>query len=144
MQGLEQARESRPAAIAGRIPCRTSGRPLNLLVGSTGLEFRSTNDGLSRKRGPSRLGHWREVHIARGADTGDIRAVEFTSIWQGDSPLLPELLAQMPRDEQIKTLTADGAHDMRRCHGATVEQFAGRKSSPSPEPSEEEGPLKLE
>jgi hypothetical protein len=42
----------------------------------------------------------RKVHIAMDAETGDIRAVEFPSSRQGDSPLLPDLLAQIPEDEE--------------------------------------------
>lgn len=58
------------------------------------------------------------------AGTGDVRAVEFTSSRQGDSPLLPELLAQVPPDQPIETVTADGAYDTRRCHGAIIERGA--------------------
>lgn len=85
----------RQARIAVQIPYRASGQPLNLLVDSTGIKFR-----------------------------GDVRAVEFTSSRQGDSPLLPELLAQIPPDELIETVTADGAYDTRRCHGAIIERGA--------------------
>ena len=66
--------------------------------------------------------------------TGDIRAVEFTSSRQGDSPFvgetiprivscpssLPELLSQIPAGEEIETVTADGAYDTRRCHAAIL------------------------
>lgn len=52
--------------------------------------------------------------------TGDVRAVEFTSSRQGDSPLLPDLLAQIPPEVPIATVTADGAYDTRRCHGAII------------------------
>ena len=45
---------------------------------------------------------------------GDIMAVQFTSNRQGDSPLLPDLLSQMPEDEEIATVTAVGAYDARR------------------------------
>ncbi len=58
------------------------------------------------------------------AGTGDVRAVEFTSSRQGDSPLLPELLSQIPPDEPINTVTADGAYDTRRCHEAIIERGA--------------------
>lgn len=54
-------------------------------------------------------------------ETGDIRAVEFTSSRQGDSPLLSELLAQIPEGDEIAKVTADGAYDMRRCHTAIIE-----------------------
>ncbi len=38
--------------------------------------------------------------------TSDIRAVEFTSSSDGGSPVLPELLDQIPEDEEIGTVTA--------------------------------------
>ena len=41
-----------------------------------------------------------------------------------DSPILPELLGQIPEDEQIGTVTADGANDTRRCHAAITERQA--------------------
>jgi len=56
--------------------------------------------------------------------TGDICAVEFTSRQTGDSPVLPDLLGQIPRDEHIATVTADGAFDTRRCHTAIVDRGA--------------------
>ena len=43
---------------------------------------------------------------------------------EGDSPVLPDLLNQIPPDEQIGTVTADGAYDTRRCHTATIERGA--------------------
>ena len=38
--------------------------------------------------------------------TSDIRAVEFTPGSDGDSPVLPELLDQIPEGEEIGTVTA--------------------------------------
>ena len=52
--------------------------------------------------------------------TSDIRAVEFTPSPEGDSPVLPDLLGQIPQDEDIGTVTADGAYDTRRCHSAII------------------------
>jgi len=54
--------------------------------------------------------------------TGDIRAVEFTTSREGDSPVLPDLLNQIPEDEQIGTVTGDGAFDTRRCHTAILDR----------------------
>ncbi len=56
--------------------------------------------------------------------TSDIRAVEFTPSRDGDSPVLPDLLEQIPEDEQIGTVTADGAYDTRRCHTAIIARDA--------------------
>ncbi len=50
--------------------------------------------------------------------TSDIRAVEFTQSCDGNSPILPDLLNQIPENEEIATVTADGAYDTRRCHTA--------------------------
>lgn len=63
-------------------------------------------------------------------ETSDIRAVEFTPSREGDSPVLPDLLDQVPQDEDIATVTADGAYDTRRCHSAIIARqataFVGR------------------
>ena len=56
--------------------------------------------------------------------TSDIRAVAFTPSREGDSPVLPDLLDQIPEDEQVGTVTADGAYDTRRCHAAIIERDA--------------------
>ena len=58
------------------------------------------------------------MHLAMDTATSDIRAVEFTPSSDGDSPVLPELLDQIPQGEVIGTVTADGAYDTRRCHTA--------------------------
>jgi hypothetical protein len=42
----------------------------------------------------------------------------------GDSRLLPELLDQILRSEEIGTVTADGAYDRRRCHTAIMDRQA--------------------
>lgn len=47
------------------------------------------------------------------AQTQEIRAIEVTSISIGDAPMLPELLAQIPADEPIESVSADGAYDTR-------------------------------
>ena len=86
--------------------------------------FRGDGEWLARKHGPSRRRQWRKVHIAMDTETGDIRAVEFTSSCQGDSPLLPDLLSQIPEGEEIATVTTDGPYDTRRCHAAIIARGA--------------------
>lgn len=56
--------------------------------------------------------------------TTSVRAVEFTPSRDGDSPVLPDLLDQIPEDEQIVTVTADGAYDTRRRHAAIMAREA--------------------
>lgn len=43
---------------------------------------------------------------------------------EGDSPVLPDLLDQIPEDEEIGAATADGAYDTRRCHSAMIARGA--------------------
>jgi hypothetical protein len=38
--------------------------------------------------------------------------------------MLPELLARIPADQDIASVTANGAHETRRCHVAIAERGA--------------------
>jgi hypothetical protein len=107
-----------------QIPYRRVDGPLNLLVDSTGIKFLGDGEWQVRKHGTSRRRQWRKVHLAMDTTTSDIRAVEFTPSRDGDSPVLPDLLVQIPEDEQIGTVTADGAYDTRRCHTAIIARDA--------------------
>jgi hypothetical protein len=114
----------RQKTVSIQIPFRRSGGDLNLLVDSTGVKMRGDGEWQVRRHGASRRRQWRKVHLAMDTATGDIRAVEFTSSREGDSPVLPDLLDQVPPDEQIGTVTADGAFDTRRCHSAIIDRGA--------------------
>ena len=108
----------RQRTVTVQIPYRRTGDPLHLLVDSTGVKMRGEGEWQVRRHGPGRRRQWRKVHLAMNAATGDICAVEFTSSQTGDSPVLPDLLAQIPADQPIGTVTADGAYDTRTCHTA--------------------------
>ena len=114
----------RQKTVTIQIPFRRAGGPLHLLVDSTGVKVRGDGEWQVRKHGPGRRRQWRKVHLAMDAATGDIRAVEFTSSQQGDSPVLPDLLAQTAADQPIGTVTADGAYDTRKCHAAIADRGA--------------------
>ena len=114
----------RQGTVTIQVPYRRSGGNLNLLVDSTGVKVRGDGEWQVRKHGPGRRRQWRKVHLAMDVATGDVRAVEFTSSQQGDSPVLPSLLEQIPSDQAIGTVTADGAYDTRRCHTAIIERGA--------------------
>ena len=101
----------RQKTVTVRISYRRADGPLNLLVDSTGIKFLGDGEWQARKHGPQGRRQWRKVHLAMDAATSDIRAVEFTPSRDGDSPVLPELLDQVPKDEPIGTVTADGAYD---------------------------------
>jgi hypothetical protein len=53
-----------------------------------------------------------------------VRAVEVTGSNIGDAPMLPKLLNQIPFDQDIGSVTADGAYDTRKCHEAIAARDA--------------------
>jgi hypothetical protein len=110
--------------LAVQITYRRADGPLNLLVDSTGIKFLGDGEWQARKHGDQGRRQWRKVHLAMDTATSDIRAVEFTSSSDGDSPVLPELLNHIPEGEDIGTVTADGAYDTRRCHTAIIDRQA--------------------
>ncbi len=67
---------------------------------------------------------WRKIHLGIDEETLEIRAVEVTGSHIGDAPVLPDLLAQIPADEEIASVTADGAYDTRACHDAIAARGA--------------------
>ena len=56
--------------------------------------------------------------------TLEIRAAEFTTSEMGDASMLPELLDQIPPEQEIGSVTADGAYDTRKYHDAIAARGA--------------------
>jgi hypothetical protein len=54
----------------------------------------------------------------------EVRAVEVTTSNIGDAPMLPELLNQIQPDQDVGSVTADGAYDTRKCHDAIAARGA--------------------
>jgi hypothetical protein len=48
----------------------------------------------------------------------------FTTSDVGDAPMLPEVLDQIPPEQEIGSVTADGAFDTRKCHDAIAARGA--------------------
>ena len=80
----------------------------------------------ARKHGASRPRRWAKDHLGIDAETLEVREIEVTGSRVGDGPMLPKLLEQIPPDEPIETVTADGAYDTRVCHAA----IAARQATP--------------
>ena len=110
------------------LPVTLGGRPssggLHLLVDSTGIKMMGEGEWKTRKHGASYRRQWRKVHIGIDAETLDIRAIEVTTNAVGDAPTLPDLLAQIPLDEKIRSVGGDGAYDTKKCHAAIAERDA--------------------
>ncbi|MBN2906302.1 MAG: IS5 family transposase [Rhodobacteraceae bacterium] len=106
------------------IPYRGSEGPLHLLIDSTGIKVEGEGEWNARKHGGAKRRVWRKIHLGIDEKTLEIQAVEFTSSDIGDAPMLPELLDQIPPDQEIGRVTADGAYDTRNCHNAIADRGA--------------------
>ena len=109
------------------LPYRGGNGSLNLLIDSTGIKSEGEGEWNARKHGGPKRRIWRKIHIGIDEETLEVRAVEVTTSTVGDAPLLPELLDQIPEDQTIGSVTADGAYDTRKCHDAiSASRYLGR------------------
>ena len=86
------------------------------MIDSTGIKVEGEGEGTACKHGGTKRRVWRKIHIGTDEQTLKIRAAEFTISDVGDAPMLPELLDQIPPDQKIASVTADGAFDSSKCH----------------------------
>lgn len=120
----------RQKTLAGNIPYCGSNGPLHLLIDSTGIKVEGEGEWNARKYGGPKRRVWRKIHLGIDEKTLEVRAVEITGSHIGDAPVLPDLLNQIPADESIGSVTADGAYDTRKCHDAIAERGANAVSPP--------------
>ena len=106
------------------IPYRGSPGPLHLLIDSTGIKAEGEGEWNAHKLGGPKRGLWRKIHIGIDEQTLEIRAVEVTNSCIGDAPMLPDLLSEIPPDQLIGCVTADGAYHTRKCHDAIAARNA--------------------
>ena len=59
-----------------------------------------------------------------------MRAIEVTVSNIGDALMLPKLLNQIPSDQDIGSVIADGAYETRKCHEAITARDAHRVVPP--------------
>jgi len=114
----------RQKTLAVNIPYRGSQGPLHLLVDSTGIKVEGEGEWHARKHGGPKRRVWRKIHLGIDEETLEVRAVEITGSHIGDAPVLPDLLGQIPPNEEIGSVTADGAYDTRNCHDAIADRGA--------------------
>ncbi len=126
----------RQKTLKVNIPYRGSDGPLHLLVdiepvsatGSSeparGIKVEGEGEWNARKHGGTRRRVWRKIHIGIDEKSLEIRTAEFTTSEIGDAPMLPELPDQIPPDQEIGSVTADGAFDTRKCHDAIAARGA--------------------
>jgi len=114
----------RQRTLAVNIPYHGAKGPLHLLIDSTGIKVEGEGEWNARKHGGHKRRVWRKIHIGIDEQTLEVRAVEITGSNTGDAPMLPHLLNQIPPDQQIGSVTADGAYDTRKCHNAIADRGA--------------------
>ena len=102
------------------IPYRSSTGALHLLVDSTGIKAMGEGEWSTRKHGASRPRQWCKVHLGIDAETLEVRAIEgeqanatgsrapANGSRVGDGAMRPKLPEQIPPDQKIASITADG------------------------------------
>lgn len=108
----------RQETLMVNIPYRGSDGPLHVLFDSTGIKAESKGEWSARKHGSSKRRVWRKIHIGIDAKSFEIRAAEFTTSDVEDPPMRPELLDQIPPEQEIASVKADRAFDTGKCHDA--------------------------
>ena len=118
------------------IPYQPSTGALHLLIDSTGIKAMGEGEWSCRKHGATRPRQWCKVHLRIDAETLEVRAIKgeqanatgprepANGSRVGDGSMLPKLLEQIPADEPIGQVTADGAYDTRACHAAIATRQA--------------------
>ena len=110
-------------------PC--SGKPMHLLVDSTGLKLCGAGEWLHEKHGTKTRRAWRKLHIGTDTDTGEIVAATLTTSDACDASQVGPLLDQVPGS--VASLAADGAYDwdsvLRRDRSASPRRRRGRATT---------------
>jgi hypothetical protein len=93
-------------------------------VDSTGIKVEGEGGWNARKHGGPKRRVWRKIHIGIDEQTLKIRAVEITGSNTDGAPMLPHMLNQIPRNQEIGSVNADGAYDTRRSHNTIADRGA--------------------
>ena len=112
----------RQKTLAMNIPYRGSKGLLHLLIDSTGIKVEGEGEWHARKHGGPKRRLWRKIHLGIDEETLEIRADEITGSHIGDAPVLLDLFSQIPEDQEIGSVTADGSYDTRKCHDAIADR----------------------
>jgi len=98
--------------------------PIHLVLDSTRLQLFGQGEWDAGKHGRTRR-HWRKLHLAVGAGTGEITAHVLTDGTADDAVQAPALLRQV--EGRIASVTADGAYDSEPIYRAAAARQHGRR-----------------
>ncbi|HYR05527.1 MAG TPA: IS5 family transposase [Gallionella sp.] len=110
----------RAAVLTVRIGRWAMRRPRHLVIDSTGLKVYGEGEWPVRQHGASQRRTWRKLHVAVDAESHEVIAAEVTAAFVGDAEVLPDLLGQLPAEEPLASVAADGAYDTQTCHEALL------------------------
>lgn len=99
-------------------------QPRHIVIDATGLKVYGEGEWKVRQHGVSQRRTWRKLHLAVDAETHEVIAAELTAALVGDAKVLPDLLDQLPTEDSIATVAADGAYDTHACHQAVQNRQA--------------------
>jgi hypothetical protein len=98
------------------------GRPVHLLVDSTGLKLCGAGEWLVEKHGTKTRRSWKKPHLGVDADTGQIVASALTNKQIDDATEVGPLLDQVTGP--LSSFTADGAHGQDVVYTRVAERHA--------------------
>ena len=100
------------------IPYREGKVSMSLHIDSTGTK--AEGERIARKHGGSKRRVSRNILIGIDEETLGVRAVEIIGNNIDDVPILLELLDQTSADEEIGSVTSNGAYETQKCHEAVA------------------------
>jgi hypothetical protein len=113
-----------PVEVSKRLE-QDDGKPLNIIIDSTGLKVYGEGEWKVRRHGWSKHRTWRKLHVAIDADTQEIVAVELTpNDAEGDDAKTAVKMLE-GKIHRLKSFRGDGAYDsfeLRKALGKDVEQ----------------------
>ena len=96
----------RQKALNIAIPYRGRSGPVHLLIDASGIKAEGDREWNARKPGGSKKRLWRKPHPGMDEETLEIRAISVTTSHVDAAPMLPDLLEQIPPDQEIARVTS--------------------------------------
>lgn len=96
------------------------GRPIHVVMDSTGLKVYGDGEWNSRQHGPSKRRTWRKLHLAVDESNSQIVGAALSDNSFKDNELFEDLVDAI--DGEITQISADGAYDSRDCYEKSLEE----------------------
>ena len=120
----------RGRSLTIRLPKQARG-PLDLVIDSSGLKVYGEGEWKVRQHGASKRRTWRKVHLAVDPSQQEIQAAMLTDAGGDDAEMLAPLLGQI--DNEIHSVSADGAYDKRKVYAELAERAPGAQVNIPPQ-----------